>query len=365
MSRAYNFSPGPAALPESVLRQAQADMLEWGDTGASVVEISHRGPEFLQVARQAEADLRELVGIPDDYAVLFPTGGATAQQALIALNFADPGQRVDYVITGHWGATALKQLATVDVNIAASGEAGGYRSIPARDTWRLSKDAAYVHITANETIHGVEFRPAWGEVAPDTGEVPLFADFSSSIASEPIDVSRYGLIYAGAQKNLGPVGISVVIVRRDLLERAGHPRAEIFNYGAQLAHESMLNTPPTWNWYLLGLTVRWMLDEGGTAEFDRRSDAKAGLLYGAIDGSGGFYRNNVDLAVRSRMNVAFSLHDAALDDAFFAGAREAGLIGLKGHRVLGGMRASIYNAMPVEGVQALVDFMREFQNTHG
>ena len=365
MARAYNFSPGPAALPEVVLRQAQADMLEWGDAGASIVEISHRGPEFLQVARQAEADLRTLLAIPDDYAVLFPAGGATTQQALIALNFADAGQRVDYVVTGHWGRTALRQLVSVDVNIAASSEDDGFRSIPARDTWRLSKDAAYVHVTANETIHGVEFRPAWGEVPPQTGDVPLFADFSSSIASEPIDVSKYGLIYAGAQKNLGPVGISVVIVRRDLLERAGQPRADIFDFRSQLKHESMLNTPPTWNWYLLGQTVRWMIDQGGTAEFNRRSDLKSTLLYGEIDGSGGFYRNDVETSVRSRMNVPFFLHDAALDEAFLAGAREAGLIGLKGHRVLGGMRASIYNAMPVEGVQALVGYMQEFRKHHG
>ncbi len=365
MARAYNFSPGPAMLPEAVLRQAQADMLEWGGAGASIVEMSHRGPEFLQVARQAEADLRELLAIPDDYAVLFPAGGATTQQALIALNFADPGQRVDYVVSGHWGRTALKQLVSVDVNVAASGEAGGFRGIPAREEWRLSDDAAYVHITANETIHGVEFRPAWGQVPPETGKVPLFADFSSSIASEPIDVSKYGLIYAGAQKNLGPVGISVVIVRRDLLERAGQPRADIFDYRSQLKGESMLNTPPTWNWYVLGLTVRWMLDEGGTAEFDRRSDEKARLLYAAIDGSGGFYRNDVDASVRSRMNVPFFLVDQALDAAFLDGAREAGLIGLKGHRVLGGMRASLYNPMPVAGVQALADYMREFQKRHG
>ena len=365
MTRAYNFSPGPAALPESVLRQAQADMLEWGDAGASIVEMSHRGPEFMEVARQAEADLRELLAVPADYAVLFPAGGATTQQALIALNFAAVGQRVDYVVSGHWGRTALKQLVSVDVNIAASGEDDGFRTIPARDTWRLSDDAAYVHITANETIHGVEYRPAWGQVPPDTGNVPLFADFSSSIASESIDISGYGLIYAGAQKNLGPVGISVVIVRRDLLERAGQPRADIFDYRSHLKNDSMLNTPPTWNWYLLGQTVRWMLDEGGTAEFDRRSDAKAALLYGAIDGSGGFYRNEVDASVRSRMNIPFFLVDAALDGAFLAGAREAGLIGLKGHRVLGGMRASLYNAMPLQGVQVLVDYMQEFQKRHG
>lgn len=365
MARAYNFSPGPAALPEPVLREAQASMLEWGDARASIVELSHRGPEFLEVARTAEADLRTLIGIPDDYAVLFPAGGATTQQALIALNFADAGQRVDYVISGHWGRTALRQLVSVDVNIAASSEADGFRTIPARESWQLSDDAAYVHITANETIHGIEYRPDWGQVPPDTGRVPLFADFSSSIASEPIDVSRYGLIYAGAQKNLGPVGISVVIVRRDLLERAGQPRADIFDYRAQLKGESMLNTPPTWNWYVLGRTLRWMIDEGGTEEFNRRSDLKSALLYAAIDGSGGFYRNDVDSRVRSRMNVPFFLVDDALDKPFLDGAREAGLIGLKGHRVLGGMRASIYNAMPVAGVQALVDYMQEFQKRHG
>ena len=364
MARAYNFSPGPATLPEPVLRQAQQDMVEWGDARASIVEVSHRGPEFLQVAEQAEADLRTLLAIPDDYAVLFPAGGATTQQALIALNFADPGQRVDYVITGHWGRTALKQLVSVDVNIAASSEGDGFRSIPARRDWLLSKDAAYVHVTDNETIHGVEYRPAWGSL-PDTGGVPVFADFSSSIASAPLDVSKYGLIYAGAQKNLGPVGITVVIVRRDLLERAGHPRADIFDYRSHLAKGSMLNTPPTWNWYVLGLTVRWMIEQGGTAEFDRRSAAKSALLYEAIDGSGGFYRNEVESTVRSRMNVPFFLPDPALDAPFLEGAREAGLIGLKGHRVIGGMRASIYNPMPIEGVRALVDYMREFQKRHG
>ena len=361
MSRAYNFSAGPAALPEPVLRRARDEMLEYGDAGASIVELSHRGEEFIGVAQRAEADLRRLVGIPDDYAVLFLGGGATTQQALIALNFAAPGQPADYVVTGHWGRTALKQVAPyVDLRIAASSEAGGFRTIPPRADWVLSPDAAYVHITANETIHGVEFRDV-----PDTGTVPLFADLSSSIASEPIDVSRYGLIYAGAQKNLGPVGIGVVVVDRDLLERAGQPRAEIFDYRAHLAAESMLNTPPSWNWYLLGLTVRWMLDEGGVEEFARRSESKARLLYAAIDGSGGFYRNEVDAAVRSRMNVPFFLHEQGLEDDFLAGARDAGLIGLRGHRVLGGIRASIYNAMPVTGVEALAAYMRDFQQRRG
>ena len=367
MSRAFNFSPGPAALPESVLRQAQRDMLEFGDAGASIVEISHRGPEFMQVAATAETDLRALLSIPDDYAVLFLPGGATTQQALIALNFAAPGQKADYVLTGHWGKTATRQVGHyVDLNIAASSEDDGYRSIPAREEWRLSADAAYVHITANETIHGVEFRPHDGhDAAPEVGDVPLFADFSSSIASEPIDIGRYALVYAGAQKNLGPVGISVVVLRRDLLERAGQPRADMFDYRLQLANDSMLNTPPTWNWYLAGLMFRWMLDEGGVAEFARRSEEKARLLYAAIDGSGGYYRNEVDPVARSRMNVPFFLADPDRDGAFLEGAREAGLIGLKGHRVVGGMRASIYNAMPVEGVRALVDYMQDFQQRHG
>jgi len=361
MSRAFNFSAGPAALPESVLRQAQAEMLEWRDSGASIVEHSHRGPEFIEVAAKAEADLRTLMAIPEDYAVLFLGGGATTQQALIPLNIAAPGQAVDYVLSGHWGKTAVKQAKPyVDVRIAATSEAGGFRDIPARDTWQLSSDAAYVHITANETIHGVEFRDT-----PDVGDVPLVADFSSSIASEPVDISKYGVIYAGAQKNLGPVGITVVIIRKDLLERAGQPRADIFTYASHAKGESMLNTPPTWNWYMLGLNVKWMLDEGGVAEFARRSAEKSKLLYDAIDGSGGFYRNEVNPAVRSRMNVPFILHDDALDKPFLSEAKAAGLLALKGHRAVGGMRASIYNAMPVEGVKALVAFMQDFRQRHG
>ncbi len=361
MSRAYNFSPGPAMLPEPVLRQAQATMLEFGDSGASILEISHRGADFLAVARQAEADLRTLLSIPDDYAVLFTAGGATTVQALLPLNFAAQGQAADYVVSGHWGKTALKQAApSVDARTAASSEDGGFRDVPPREQWRLSPDAAYVHVTANETIHGVE----WREI-PDAGSTPLIADFSSSIASEPLDVSRFGAVYAGAQKNLGPVGITVLIVRRDLLEREGQPRAPIFDYRAQVKAESMLNTPPSWNWYVLGLTVKWMLDEGGVAEFARRNARKATLLYAAIDGSGGYYRNEVTVDARSRMNVPFFLHDAALDKLFLDAAKQAGLVALKGHRVLGGMRASLYNAMPEAGVQALVDFMQEFQKVHG
>ncbi len=361
MTRAYNFSAGPATLPETVLRQAQADMLEWNGIGASIVEISHRSADFIAVAARAEADLRRLLWIPDDYAVLFLSGGATTQQALLPLNFAAPGQATDYVVSGHWSNTAIRQARPyVQVNVVADGEPDGFRELPARERWQLDPRAAYVHITANETIHGIEFRET-----PDVGEVPLFADFSSSIASEPLDVSRYGLIYAGAQKNLGPVGISVVIVRRDLLERAGQPRADIFDYRSHAARDSMLNTPPTWNWYMLGLMVKWMLDEGGVEEFARRNAIKSALVYQAIDGSGGFYRNDVAPAVRSRMNIPFFLPDEELTARFVSESKQAGLLALKGHKAVGGIRASLYNAMPVAGAQALVDFMRDFSQRNG
>lgn len=361
MPRLPNFSAGPAALPEAVLRRAQAEMLEWNGAGASVAEISHRSAAFVDLAAGIEADLRTLLSIPDSHAVLFLAGGATTQQALLALNFAAPGQAADYVVSGHWGKTAIRQATPyVRANVAASSEADGFRALPPREAWSLSDDAAYVHITANETIHGVEFRDA-----PDVGAVPLFADFSSSVASAPIDVSRYGLIYAGAQKNLGPVGICVVIVRRDLLERSGQPRADIFDYRSHAARDSMLNTPPTWNWYMLGLTVRWMLEQGGTAEFARRNAAKSALVYASIDGSGGFYRNEIDPSVRSRMNVPFFTREPALDALFVSESQQAGMIGLKGHKAVGGLRASLYNAVAVEDVRTLVEFMREFQRRHG
>jgi phosphoserine aminotransferase len=368
--RAYNFSAGPATLPESVLRQAAEEMLDWRGLGASVVEVSHRGAEFVAMAAEVEADLRTLLAVPDDYAVVFLAGGATTLQALLPLNLAAAGQAADYVVTGHWGNTAIKQARPyVASHVAADGAASGFRDIPSPSTWALSPHAAYLHITANETIHGVEFRdmePVFARMArADAAGVPLVADFSSSIASEPVDVSRYGAIYGGAQKNLGPVGISFLLLRRDLLEREGQPRADIFDLRSHVAKESMLNTPPTWNWYLLGLTVKWMLAEGGTAEFARRNGRKAALLYSAIDGSGGFYRNEVAPAVRSRMNVPFFLRDAALDAPFLAESKAAGLIALKGHRALGGMRASLYNAMPEAGVQALADFMADFAKRHG
>lgn len=364
MTRLYNFSAGPATLPESVLRQAQAEMLEWNGVGASVVEISHRSKEFIELAAQVEADLRALVGVPDDYAVLFLGGGATTQQALLPLNFASPGGTVDYVVSGHWSKTAIKQAKPyAKVNIAATSETadGKFLGVPARASWQLTPNADYVHLTANETIHGIEWR---GE-APDVGDVPLFADFSSSIASEPIDVSKYALIYAGAQKNLGPVGITVLIVRKDLLERPGLPRADIFSYASHAARDSMLNTPPTWNWYLLGLTVKWMLAEGGVAEFDKRSARKSQLVYDAIAQSGGFYRNEVLPEFRSRMNIPFFLPSEELTAKFVAESKAAGLLALKGHKAVGGIRASLYNALPVQAAQALADFMHDFQQRNG
>ena len=358
--RVFNFSAGPATLPLPVLEQARAELLDWHELGASVAEISPRSAPFIELAAQAEADLRSLLSVPNDYAVLFLQGGATLQQALLPLNLARPGQPVDYLITGHWGMNAFKQAAPhADARIAASSEAVAYRNVPPRETWRLSPDAAYLHVTANETIHGVELRERID------ADVPVVADYSSSIASEPIDIRDYGLVYAGAQKNLGPAGITVVIVRRDLLQLDGQPRADILAYAAHAARDSMLNTPPTFNWYLLGLCLKWMLAQGGVAAFGERNAARAARLYAAIDGSDGFYRNQVAAAVRSRMNVPFFLRDPALDAQFLREAGDRQLIGLKGHQRVGGMRASLYNALPDAAVDALIDFMHDFRLRHG
>ncbi|BBD79119.1 3-phosphoserine/phosphohydroxythreonine transaminase [Aerosticca soli] len=359
--RAWNFSAGPAALPQAVLERAQRELMDWNGSGASVMEQSHRGKRFIAMAEQAEADLRELAAIPDDYAVLFLQGGATQHFAQIPMNLAGEGERADYIVTGHWGEKAASEAAPyVAVNIAASGKAGQYRGLPPRESWRLDPRAAYVHYTPNETIHGVEFRDV-----PEVGEVPLVADMSSDILSAPIDVKRFGLIYAGAQKNIGPSGLVVMIVRRDLLARPGRPMAKIFRYAEHAAQHSMLNTPNTWGWYIAGLTFQWLKAQGGLAAMAARNRAKAEALYAAIDGSGGYYVNPVDPAARSRMNVPFTLRDAALDAAFLAESEAAGLLALKGHKALGGMRASLYNAVPMEAVQALVDFMADFARRHG
>jgi len=361
MSRAWNFSAGPAALPEDVLKRAQAELLEWDGAHASVMEISHRGKAFMDMTARVEADLRDLLGIPSNYKVLFLQGGATQHFAQIPMNLAADGQRADYVVNGHWGEKAASEAALYAApHVAASSKADGYRSTPDRASWDLDPRSAYVHITTNETIHGVEMHDI-----PDVADVPLIADMSSDILSHPLDVSKFGLIYAGAQKNIGPSGLVVMIVREDLLERHPRPLPRIFRYADHAAADSMLNTPNTWGWYLAGLTFQWLKQQGGLEEMARRNRAKSDALYAATDGSGGYYRNRVDPAARSRMNVIFNLHDAALEPVFVAAAAEAGLLALKGHRALGGIRASLYNALPLEAARALCDFMAEFQRSHG
>ena len=360
MTRGYNFSAGPAALPEPVLRQAQAELLEWNGTGASVMEVSHRGKAFVALAEEAERDLRDLLGVPSNYKVLFLQGGATQHFAQIPMNFARGGQNVDYVLTGDWSEKAAKEArALAKVRIVASSAATHYDRIPPRADWDLDAQAAYAHVVVNETIRGVEFAQA-----PDVGTVPLIGDVSSTILSRPIDVSKYALLYAGAQKNIGPSGLVVMIVREDLLDRCPADIPKIFNYAENAAQGSMLNTPNTWGWYLAGLVFKWLRQQGGLAVMAERNRAKAELLYGCIDGSG-YYRNPVDVSARSWMNVPFTLPRAELDAVFLKEAEAAGLLALKGHRAVGGMRASIYNAMPLEGVQALVDFMRDFERRNG
>ncbi|MEO5829090.1 MAG: 3-phosphoserine/phosphohydroxythreonine transaminase [Rhodanobacter sp.] len=361
MNRVWNFSAGPAALPPAVLERAQRELLDWNGSGASVMEQSHRGKRFIAMAAQAEADLRELMKVPTEYAVLFLQGGATQHFAQIPMNLAGPDDRADYIVSGHWSAKAVSEAGPyVQVNVAASSAADDYLKLPSRDSWKLDPNAAYVHYTPNETIHGVEFHDV-----PEVGAVPLVADLSSNILSEPLDVSRFGLIYAGAQKNIGPSGLVVMIIRRDLLQRAGRPMARIFRYAEHAAADSMLNTPNTWGWYLAGLTFQWLLGQGGLTAMADLNRAKAALLYQTIDGSNGYYRNPVALAARSRMNVRFDLHDTALDAAFLQESEAAGLLALKGHKALGGMRASLYNAVPLAAVEVLVEFMRDFARRHG
>jgi phosphoserine aminotransferase len=356
--RIFNFSPGPAVLPLEVLEQAQGELLDWHQSGMSVMEISHRSKAFEQVAAEAEADLRELLSIPRNYKVLFLQGGASAQFALVPLNLASPLSTVDYINTGHWSRKAIAEAGRY-CKVHVAGDAGGdYTRVPPQTELRFSESAAYAHYTPNETITGVEF----GYV-PETRGVPLVADMSSSILSRPIDVSKYGLIYAGAQKNIGPSGLVVVIVRDDLI---GHARTEtplVFDYRAMADASSMLNTPPTFAWYMAGLVFKWLKSAGGLAAVGERNRIKAERLYFDIDASA-LYENPIARDARSWMNVTFTLTKPELDAAFLAQAADAGLYGLKGHRVLGGMRASIYNAMPLAGVEALIAFMREFERQH-
>ena len=359
MSRVFNFSAGPAALPAEVLGQLRDEMLDWHGHGMSVMEMSHRGKAFVGIAQQAEADLRELLAVPANYKVLFLQGGATAQFAAVPLNLTRSDSVADFVNTGAWSKKAIGEAKRYcRVNVAADA-GGSYASIPPRADWKLTAGAAYVHYTPNETIGGVEFH-----AVPEVGDVPLVADMSSTILSRPIDVSRYGVIYAGAQKNIGPAGLVVVIVREDLLGRARADVPTVFDWKAMAADGSMLNTPATYSWYVAGVVFQWLKHQGGLVAMERLNRAKADKLYGAIDGSG-FYRNPVALDCRSWMNVPFVLASAELDKPFLDGAKAAGLVALEGHRSVGGMRASIYNAMPMAGVDALVQYMAEFQRRHG
>ena len=356
--RPFNFSPGPAMLPAEVLEQARDELLDWRGSGASVMEISHRSKAYLACAAEAEADLRELLAIPSHYRVLFMQGGATAQFAAVPMNLAPSDGVADYVNTGHWSHRAVAEAQRYcRVNVAADAAASNYCDIPAPQSWRLTPGAAYLHYTPNETIGGVEF-----PFVPDVA-APLVADMSSTILSRPLDVSRYALIYAGAQKNIGPAGLCVVIVREDLLSRARSVTPAVFNYGLLSDDNSMVNTPPTFAWYLAGLVFKWLKRQGGLARMAERNRAKAELLYRAIDGSG-FYRNPVASWCRSWMNVPFTLPRPELDSMFVGEAARAGLLNLKGHRSVGGLRASLYNAMPPEGVQALVAFMGDFARRH-
>jgi phosphoserine aminotransferase len=360
MTRPFNFSPGPAALPDPVLRHAAAEMLDWHGTGVSVMEMSHRGKEFMAIYAETLALYRELLAIPAGYQVLFLQGGAIGQNAIVPMNLLRGKRRADYVNTGDWSRRSIAEAEHFcSVNVAASGEANGFTAIPPRSDWRLDRDAAYVHICANETIIGLEYH--W---TPDTGDVPLVADMSSNILSRPLDVGRYGLIYAGAQKNIGPAGLTLVIVRDDLLGSALATTPSAFNYTVQAANDSMINTPPTYAIYIAGLVFAWIKNHGGLAAMAERNQAKATLLYQCLDASG-FYRTRIVAADRSRMNVTFHLPDPALDAPFLEGARAAGLLNLKGHRAVGGMRASIYNAMPIEGVQALVSYLKDFEARSG
>lgn len=361
MSRIWNFSAGPAALPEEVLRQAQEELLDWRGAGCSVMEMSHRGKEFMSILDQAEADLRELMGIPEQYKVLFLQGGATQQFAQIPMNLL-AGRSADYIVTGSWSKKAFKEAQRIgNVRCAATTEASNFTRLPFANEIQLDPFAAYLHVCTNETIHGVEI-PA--QRIADTG-VPLVADMSSHILSRPVNVEKFGLIYAGAQKNIGPSGLTLVIVHRDLLGMAPLTIPTVMDYAVMAENGSMLNTPPTYAIYIAGLVFQWLKRQGGLEGMAAINDEKARILYECIDRSGGFYTNPVDPDCRSAMNVPFVLANAELDAAFLAESKAAGLVSLKGHKSVGGMRASIYNAVPLAGVQALVEFMNDFAKRNG
>jgi phosphoserine aminotransferase len=358
MTGIFNFSAGPAVLPKPVLARAQAEMLDWHGSGMSVMEMSHRGKEFTGILAKTEADLRRLLAIGDQYKVLFLQGGAIAENAMIPLNLL-AGRSADYAITGGWSKRSVEDArAYGKINVVASSESNQYQQVPNFASWQLNKDAAYLHVCTNETMSGVEFLDL-----PNTHGVPIVADMSSHILSRQIDVSQYGVIYGGAQKNIGPAGLCLVIVHEDLLGKASPMTPAVFNWQLQAENQSMINTPPSYGIYIAGLVFEWLLAQGGVAAIEKVNVAKAKLLYDCIDASD-FYVNRVALANRSRMNIPFYLHDEALNDAFLQGAEARGLLQLKGHRAVGGMRASIYNAMPIEGVQALVAYMQDFERSH-
>lgn len=360
MTRVFNFSAGPAALPEPVLRRAAEEMLDWRGCGMSVMEMSHRGKEFISIAEDAERLLRELLAVPANYKVLFMQGGAIGENAIVPMNLLGDRTSIDFVDTGEWSKKSIKEAKKyATVNVAASSSATGYDRVPARETWKLDANAAYVHICSNETIGGVEYH-----FTPEVGSVPLVADMSSDILSRPVDVSKYGLIYGGAQKNIGPAGLTIVIVRDDLLGRAMPITPSAFDFKTVAENDSMYNTPPTYAIYIAGLVFQWLKDQGGLAAMAERNRAKAAVLYDFL-GTSGFYRSPVQPDSRSLMNVPFKLKNEALDAEFLKGAEARGMVQLKGHRSVGGMRASIYNAMPIEGVKALVDYMKEFEASHG
>lgn len=358
--RAFNFCAGPAALPQAVLSEAQKDLLSWKGKGLSVMEMSHRGADFVAIAAEAERDLRELLAVPDNYKVLFLQGGASQQFAQIPMNLLRGKKQADYVNTGMWSGKAIQEARRYcDVNVVASDETHKFRGVPAFDTWTLNPEAAYLHYTPNETIHGVQFN-----YIPEV-DVPLVADFSSSLLSEPLDVSQFGLIYAGAQKNIGPAGIVVVIVREDLLGQILPGTPTMLDYKVAADNDSMYNTPPTFSWYLAGLVFKWLKNLGGLDKMAEINYRKAAKLYSAIDESGGFYQSPVVKTYRSIMNVPFTLMNPGLEKTFLKDAEERGLLNLAGHRSVGGMRASLYNAVPEEGVDTLVDFMKEFASRMG
>jgi phosphoserine aminotransferase len=360
MKRVFNFSAGPAVMPVEVLQQAKEELLDWHGSGMSVMEMSHRGKEFISIHAQAEKDVRELMGIPANYKVLFMQGGAIGENAIVPMNLLRGHAGIDFVNTGEWSKKSIKEAKKyAAVNVAASGEATNFTGIPERGTWKLDSKAAYVHICSNETIGGVQYH-----FTPDTGNVPLVADMSSDILSRPVDVTKYGLIYGGAQKNMGPAGVTLVVVRDDLIGQALPATPSAFDYKQQAENDSMYNTPPTYAIYIAGLVFQWIKKQGGLSAMDTHNRKKAAILYDYLDITK-FYSNPVARQDRSLMNIPFKLPNEALDEPFLKGAQALGMLQLKGHRSVGGMRASIYNAMPIAGVEALVTYMKEFEKKNG